>query len=101
MPGREREAVFLTTLEPDLRVLDPAEARLVPDPSPGFADGRLRMESQLRQAVPGGERIHVGHGAAMDLVPCQLDPARQAPRGGEPFACLRVGVIFLPRLASL
>ena len=77
---REREAVFLTTLEPDLRVLDPAETRLVPDPSPGFADSRLWMESQLRQAVPSDERIHVGHRAAMDLVPYQLDPARQALR---------------------
>ncbi len=77
---REREAVFLTTLEPDLRVLDPAETRLVPDPSPGFADSRLWMESQLREAVPSDERIHVGHGAAMDLVPYQLDPARQALR---------------------
>ena len=78
---REREAVFLTTLEqPDLRVLDPAGTRLVPDPSPGFADSRLWMESQLRQAVPSDERIHVGHGAAMDLVPYQLDPARQALR---------------------
>ena len=77
---REREAVFLTTLEPDLRVLDPAATRLVPDPSPGFADSRLWMESQLRQAVPSDERIHVGHEAAMDLVPYQLDPARQALR---------------------
>ena len=77
---REREAVFLTTLEPNLRVLDPAETRLVPDPSPGFADSRLWMESQLRQAVPSDERIHVGHRAAMDLVPYQLDPARQALR---------------------
>ena len=77
---REREAVFLTTLEPDLRVLDSAETRFVPDPSPGFADSRLWMESQLREAVPSDERIHVGHGAAMDLVPYQLDLARQALR---------------------
>lgn len=28
--------------------------------------------------MPNDERIHVGHQAAMDLVQCQLDPARQA-----------------------
>ncbi len=28
--------------------------------------------------MPSDDRIHVGHGAAMDLVPYQLDPARQA-----------------------
>ena len=77
---REREAIFLTTLEPDIQVLDPAETRLVPDPSPGFADSRLYLESQLRQAVPNDERIHVARGAAMDPVPYQFEPARQALR---------------------
>ena len=77
---REREAIFLTTLETDIRVLDPAETRLVPDSSPGFVDSRLYLESQLRQAVPNDERIHVAHGAAMDPVPYQFEPARQALR---------------------
>ena len=77
---REREAIFLTVIEPQIEVLDPARTVLVPDRSPRFADSRLFMESQLRQAVPSDERIHVGHTAAMDLVPYQLDPARQALR---------------------
>ena len=77
---REREAIFLTTLESDIQVLDPADTRLVPDESPGFADSRLYLESQLRQAVPNDERIHVAHGAAMDPAPYQLEPARQALR---------------------
>ncbi len=38
---REREAIFLSKLEQAITVLDPAETRLVPDPSPGFADSRL------------------------------------------------------------
>ena len=62
---REREAIFLSTLEQAITVLEPAETRLVPDPSPGFADSRLYVESQLRQAVPNDERIHVAHGAAI------------------------------------
>ena len=77
---REREAIFLTSIEPDIQVLDPAETRLVPDPSPGFADSRLYLESQLRQAVPNDERVHVARGAAMDPVPYQFEPARQALR---------------------
>ena len=75
---RGREAVFLTVLEPAIQVLDPAETRLVPDTSARFTDSILYMESQLRQAVPSDDRIHVGHTAAMDLVPYQLDPARLA-----------------------
>ena len=77
---REREAIFLTALEPRIEVLDPAHTTLVPDRSPRFADSLLFMESHLRQAAPSDDRIHVGHTAAMDLVPYQLDPARQALR---------------------
>ena len=77
---REREAIFLTALEPRIEVLDPAKTTLVPDRSPRFADSLLFMESHLRQAVPSDESIHVGHTAAMDLVPYQLEPARQALR---------------------
>ena len=77
---REREAIFLTTLESDIQVLDPADTELVPDKSPGFADSRLYLESQLRQAVPNDESIHVAHGAAMDPAPYQFEPARQALR---------------------
>ena len=75
---RGREAVFLTALEPTIQVLDPAETKLVPDASAQFTDSILYMESQLRQAVPNDENIHVGHTAAMDLVDYQLDPARLA-----------------------
>ena len=75
---RGREAVFLTALEPAIQVLDPAETELVADDSAQFADSILYMESQLRQAVPSDTEIHVGHTAAMDLVPYQLDPARLA-----------------------
>ena len=74
---REQEAVYLSTLE-QIEVLDPAQTRLVADRSPGFADSLLYMESQLRTTVPNDGGIHVGHEAAMDLVPYQLDPARQA-----------------------
>ena len=60
--------------------MDPADTRLVPDESPGFADSRLYIESQIRQAVPNDERIHVARGAAMDPAPYQFEPARQALR---------------------
>ena len=75
---RGREAVFLTALEPAIQVLDPAETKLVADTSAQFTDSLLYMESQLRQSVPNDDRIHVGHTAAMDLVPYQLDPTRLA-----------------------
>ncbi len=75
---RGQEGVFLTSLEDDIEILDPARTKLVPDVSPAFALSRLFIESHLRQAVPSDDRIHVGHKAAMEYVPYQLDPARQA-----------------------
>ncbi len=75
---RGQEGVFLTSLDNDIEILDPARTRLVQDTSAAFARSRLFIESQLRQAVPSDDRIHVGHKAAMEYVPYQLDPARQA-----------------------
>ena len=75
---RDHEAAFLTELEPDLRVLDPAETELVPDASPRFRDARLYLEALRRQTPPTGPELALGHRAAMDLVPYQLKPALQA-----------------------
>ncbi|MCR9105763.1 MAG: DEAD/DEAH box helicase [Gammaproteobacteria bacterium] len=78
-----KSAQFLTSLEEQadaIRVLDPAETRFEQDLSPGFEKSRLFIETQLRQITPADQRIHLGHRAAMDAVPYQLDPALQALR---------------------
>ncbi|WP_305858042.1 DEAD/DEAH box helicase [Balneatrix alpica] len=78
-----KSARFLTRLEEEadaIRVLDPAETRFEQDLSPGFEKSRLFIETQLRQITPADDKIHLGHRAAMDLVPYQLDPALQALR---------------------
>lgn len=76
-----KSARFLTRLEEQagtIRILDPIETRFEQDMSPGFEKSRLFIESQLRQITPADEKIHLGHKAAMDPVPYQLDPALQA-----------------------
>ncbi|MDT8391921.1 MAG: DEAD/DEAH box helicase [Lentisphaeria bacterium] len=82
---RGREAIFLEDLESwgdGIEVLDPAAVRLVPDPSPHYRNSMLYIESLLRQTPPtdppAEEKIYLGHKAAMDAVPYQLDPAMQA-----------------------
>jgi ERCC4-related helicase len=78
---RDKEAVFLTDLEArrtPIQVLDPAATRLVPDRSNQYEDSLLYLESLLRQTPPTDANIYIGHQAAMDLVPYQLDPALQA-----------------------
>tara|TARA_R110000796_G_scaffold201251_1_gene317420 strand:+ start:1661 stop:1990 length:330 start_codon:yes stop_codon:yes gene_type:complete len=59
-------------------VLDPDETCLEQDLIPGFEKSRLFIETQLRQITPVDDNIHLGHKAAMDPVPYQLDPALQA-----------------------
>lgn len=82
---RGREAVFLEDLEEwadGIEVLDPAAVKLVEDPSPHYRNSMLYIESLLRQTPPtdppAEEKIYLGHKAAMDAVPYQLDPAMQA-----------------------
>jgi hypothetical protein len=76
---RHKEARFLTEIEgKGITLLDPAETELVPDGSPQFRNSRLYLESLLRQSPPTGNDLWIGHRAAVDNLPFQLDPALMA-----------------------
>ena len=76
---RHREARFLTEIEgKGITVLDPADTELIVDTSPQFRNSRLYLESLLRQSPPTGSDLWIGHRAAVDDLPYQLDPAIQA-----------------------
>jgi superfamily II DNA or RNA helicase len=77
---RGRSSHFLTKLEDEIIVLDPAKTELVNDSSSHFNSTFLYLEAQLRRSTPNDDRIHLGHRAVMNLVPYQLDPALQALR---------------------
>lgn len=72
-----KEALFLSKLEA-IRVLDPKDTELVEDGSSNYGATMLYIESVLRKTAPSDERIHVGHRAAIDQLPYQLDPTFQA-----------------------
>lgn len=79
---KDKEAIFLTDLE-QIQIVNPAEVKLVPDSSPFYKRTLLFLESQWRQQIPTNANLHIGHRAAMDLMPYQLDPAKlslQRPR---------------------
>jgi len=80
---RGQTALFLTSLEDAIEVLDPAKTKLEPDTSPTYNASVLFLESMRRRSVANDERIHLGHRGVMNLVPYQLDPALQALQ--EPF----------------
>lgn len=79
---KDKETIFLTDLE-HIQIVNPAEVQLVPDTYPFYKRTLLFLESQWRQQIPTDANLHVGHRAAMDLMPYQLDPAKlslQRPR---------------------
>ena len=76
---KDKEARFLRELEEEsLEVVDPAKTELRLDGSPSFRQSRLYMESLLRKRAPTGDKLYMGHQAAMDPVPYQWEPALQA-----------------------
>lgn len=75
---RGKEAIFLTRLEDDIRVLNPEDTELIADQSPQYQATKLYLDTLLRQYVPNDHKIYVGQHAAMDQIPYQLDPARQS-----------------------
>lgn len=72
---KDKEVIFLTDLE-DIKVVNPAEVRLIPDTSSHFRRTQLYLESQWRQQIPTDMDLHIGDKAAMDLMPYQLEPAQ-------------------------
>lgn len=74
---KDREAIFLTDLE-QIQIVDPVQVKLVADTSAFYKRTLLYLESQWRQQIPTDANLHIGHQAAMDLMPYQLDPAKLA-----------------------
>lgn len=72
---KDKEVIFLTDLE-QIKVVNPAEVKLVRDTSSHFRRTQLYLESQWRQQIPTDNDIHIGDKAAMDLMPYQLEPAQ-------------------------
>ena len=75
---KDYESRFMTDLEKDIEIVDPAKVKLIPDDSAFFKKSKLYIESHLRQKIPTDTKIHIGDKAAMDLMPYQLVPAQIA-----------------------
>lgn len=78
---QEKEARFLVEVEKaagSFKVLQPEDTALVSDPSPQYRDSLLFLEAHLRRTVPTDASLAVGHLAAMDALPYQLQPSAKA-----------------------
>ncbi|MDN3555520.1 hypothetical protein [Halomonas maura] len=79
-----REARFLSRLDDQIRILDTATTGVVDALPQGYRAGQLNLATQLRDTASADECIHLGHHAAMDTLPFQLQPTHQAL--GQPLA---------------
>lgn len=73
-----REAYFLTSLEKNIRILQPEDTQLVDDDSDSYRASRLYIDTLMRRSVPQDAKVYVGWQAAMDVIAYQLEPAYQA-----------------------
>ena len=71
-------------LRPNPEILRPEETRLVNDGSPKYVQSQLFIESLLRKTPATDAKIHIAQDAAMDVLPYQLKPARQALEAVRP-----------------
>jgi ERCC4-related helicase len=75
---RGREGLFLSKLEPAIRILDPRDTRLIADTSSNFNASLLYIDTLLRQSVPSAACLYRGHRGALDHLTYQYQPALQA-----------------------
>ncbi len=76
---KDTASVFLTDIDKNIEVIDPLETSFVADTSTYYRDSMLYIESLLRTATPpNDDKLYIGHTAAMDTLPFQLEPTIQA-----------------------
>lgn len=77
---RDKEAVFVDSLEKEIEVVDPKLTDFVPDQSAYFTDTLLYLEGQLQRSLPASDEPVIADKAAIDQLPFQLRPAEMAIR---------------------
>jgi SNF2 family DNA or RNA helicase len=80
---RDKEAVFIDSLEKNIEVVDPSLTELISDSSPYFRDTLLYLEGNLQRSLPNTANPVIGYRAAIDHLPFQIRPAAIALRASR------------------
>ena len=65
---KDKDAIFLSEIDKNIEILDPAETKLIPDTSSSYQASLLYMESLLRQTPPTDEKLYIGHRAKREVL---------------------------------
>ena len=69
---------FMSDLEDDLKIVDPADLELVYDVSTRAQHSRIYLEAHLRRLLPRNGAIYLGQHGACEAYDYQLEPAAKA-----------------------
>ncbi len=83
---------FDTKIDTDIRPLDPAQTKLIPDTDSGYRRTKLFLETQLRNSTTYSKKITIAHKAAFNLSEYQLDPTIKAFKLPRPRLLIADGV---------
>lgn len=84
--------VFDTALDTDIQIVDPANARLIPDTSGGYLTTKLFLETHIRNASFNSDKIEIGNKAAVNPAEYQYDPTLLALKLSRPRILIADGV---------
>ncbi len=83
---------FDSSLDTDIRPLDPHETLLIPDTNSGYRKTKLFLETQIRNSAFVSEKITIGNRAAINAAEYQLTPTLKALKLPRPRILIADGV---------
>ena len=83
---------FDSTLDTDIKPLDPNSTVLIPDTDSGYRKTKLFLETQIRNAAVFSEKITIANKAAIDVADYQLTPTLKALQLPRPRLLIADGV---------
>ena len=83
---------FDSTLDTDIKPLDPNSTKLLPDTNSGYRKTKLFLETQIRNAAVFSDKITIAHKTAIDVADYQLTPTLKAFQLPRPRLLIADGV---------
>lgn len=89
---KAKQFIFDTSIDNNIRVIDPTETRLIADNDQGYRKTKLFIENHIRNSTVYSNRITVAHKAAFNMADYQLEPTLKAFQLSRPRLLIADGV---------
>ncbi len=89
---KAKQFIFDTSIDKNIRVIDPTETRLIADNDQGYRKTKLFIENHIRNSTVYSNRITVAHKAAFNMADYQLEPTLKSFQLSRPRLLIADGV---------